>query len=117
VQPHDILNMSGASLSCSTQTRADVTEYKNRHGLASYDMALQHMLNELHKGRAHAGSDSDDGGARRMEDDDEEKEHVGQLFSCSDILKEDKAVKYWTGLKRPAFNWVRETLEEAVRNV
>ncbi len=109
--------MSGASLSCSAQTRVDVTEYKNHHGLASYDVALQHMLSELHDGQAHPGSDSDDGEARGMEDGDDEKERVGQLFSCSEILKEDKAIKYWTGLKRPAFDWAREALEEAVRRV
>ncbi len=112
-----IAHIMTTTLRLNKTTTDRLKEAKIALGLASQDDVVNYLLHQLGGGGAHAGSDSDDGEARGMEDGDDEKERVGQLFSCSEILKEDKAIKYWTGLKRPAFDWARKALEEAVRRV
>ncbi len=63
------------------------------------------------------GSDAEDGGAAPLDNEGREKSGRSQPISCAAVVKEPKAAKYWTGLSMPAFRWVLQALQDAVRTL
>ena len=107
--------MSKTTVELEKQVRDDLKEWKELHGLNSMSAAVAALLLGAHGG---AGGDDDDGDEGNMNigsDDDGEEERIPQLFSYRLLAKEAKALKYHTGLRPGAQDWLMAALREAVR--
>ncbi len=99
----------------SHRVKAMLKERKKKLGLKSMDEVLEQLLKE--PGDA---EDADDvvvarRKRARVAEEEEENERVPQLFSYETLAQEEKAIKYFTGLKQPCMDWVRKAMADAVR--
>jgi hypothetical protein len=106
--------MSSTSLSCSHDTRVRVKNYMARHGLGSYDAALAHMMDALDGPGAAPRQEAGRRRPRLDEEDDEENERLPALLSYALLSREPRALKYFTGLKPAALDWVMRELRRLV---
>ena len=110
-----IAHIMATTLRLNKSTTDRLKEAKIALGLGSQDDVVNYLLDECLGQGAQDGSDDDDDGSGAEDGDADENARVPQLVTCETLLAEEKAIKYWTGLKRPAFDWVLQALSEAVR--
>ena len=106
----------GASISCSHETRGRIKNYMARHGLATYDAALCRLLAESDGPQAPARPGAADRRPLLAVDDDEQNKKVPQLLSYALLSREERALKYFIGLKPAACDWVMRELCHVVRS-
>lgn len=98
----------------SKATSAKLESEARRRGLKSKD-ALIHVLLGLDGDNNEASGASS---ANEEDDDDEAQrkthQHEKQFFSYEDLAKEDAAMKYYTGLKPMARQWLWDMLKNLV---
>ena len=87
---------------------------KEQLGLRSLDEVILNLLGQHDRV---VGAVVDEGARRkraRVAEEEEENVRVPQLFSYETLAQEEKAIKYFTGLKQPCMDWVRKAMADAV---
>jgi DNA helicase IV len=103
------------TIKVSHRVKAMLKERKEKLGLKSADEVLEQLLKEPRD-----AEDADDvvvarRKRARMAEEEEENERVPQLFSYETLAQEEKAIKYFTGLKQSCMDWVMKVMVDAVR--
>ena len=88
---------------------------KERLGLRSTNDVVERLLKHYDDEVSPLVQEEEDGGLEAMEEEEEENERVPQLFSYETLAQEEKAIKYFTGLKQSCMDWVRKVMADAVR--
>lgn len=99
----------------STSTHTALKNAKERLGLKSVDDVIVHLLAYLRDDSDLRRDDSVRRKRSRDAEEDVEEEKVPQLISYDVLTREAKAVKWFTGMKQEAFDWVVRELQTAVR--
>jgi hypothetical protein len=96
------------------ETRDDLKNLKRSLGAKNMDGAVRFLIDAYN-------DDGDEGsGAFSAEDegdgsgDEVEEKRLPQVLFEAHVRLDSRALKYFTGLKRPAYVWARKRLEEAV---
>lgn len=99
----------------SKASRDALKNAKERLGLKSVDDVIVHLLGYLRDDSDLRRDDSAQRKRSRAGEEDVEEKKVPQLISYDVLTREAKAVKWFTGLKQEAFDWVVRELQTAVR--
>ena len=106
--------MSGASISCSHETRSWVKTYMTTHHLDSYDAALQHMRVAL-EGRGQQGvAKKPERAPSPVKKKKKEKQPRKQLMTWEDVSGNSEVMTYLTGLVEDARGWLIPKLVDQV---
>lgn len=106
--------MSKTTIDLEKSVRDELKRWKERHGHKSLSAAVAALV----RGDPDDGEGDDgSGGAGPMDgesDVDEGEERIPQLFSYRLLARDAKALKYHTGLRKGAQDWLMGTLRSAV---
>lgn len=107
--------MSKTTIDLERSVRDDLKQFKSANGHSSMSAAVADLLARAAGGGGDSGSD---GGPEAMDDGSDEEENDGrlpQLLSYKILSRNEKALKYFTGLRTGAKDWLMAALRSAVR--
>lgn len=107
--------MSKTTIDLERSVRDRLKDFKGVRGLTSMSAAVDELLNMVAGGGGDSGSD---GGPEAMDDGSDEEENDGrlpQLLSYEILSHNEKALKYFIGLRTGAKDWLMAALRSAVR--
>jgi molybdopterin converting factor small subunit len=96
-------------------TRDELKNLKRELGEKNLNDVIQALVEHYKARGAPVAEKDEDGGLEAMDEEEEENERVPQLFSYQTLAQEEKAIKYFTGLKQSCMDWVRKAMADAVR--
>lgn len=107
--------MSKTTIDLERSVRDDLKQFKSANGHSSMSAAVADLLARATGGGGDSGSD---GGPEAMDDGSDQEENDGrvpQLLSYEILSGNEKALKYFTGLRTGAKDWLMAALRLAVR--
>ena len=107
--------MGETTVKVETHVRDRLKNFKEARGLSSMSAAIDELLDMAAGGGGDSGSD---GGPEAMDDGSDQEENDGrvpQLLSYEILSGNEKALKYFTGLRTGAKDWLMAALRLAVR--
>ena len=106
--------MSLTKVDVEASTRDELKNLKKELGEKNLSDVIQALVDHYKGSGAAVAEEEDEGGLEEMEKDEEKNVRVPQLFSYETLAQEEKAIKYFTGLKQPCMDWVRKAMADAV---
>ncbi len=107
--------MSLTKVDVEASTRDELKNLKKELGEKNLSDVIQALVDHYKGPGAAVAEEEDEGGLEAMEEDEEENRRVPQLFSYETLVQEEKAIKYFTGLKQSCMDWVMKAMVDAVR--
>jgi hypothetical protein len=103
------------TIKVSKETKGELKEYKNTHGLASMDLVMRSLLEAASADIEAVRAANGDRSPVNEQIDDDGEVPVRQILYASEVIKNEEVVQYHTGLRRGAYLWLQKLMVDAVR--
>ena len=108
-----VLDPKGIEVSSATKEK--LLKIQEDESKSNMDLVIRELLHMCGHEDEDNAANSDEEDDEDVQDEDDGETPLRQMKFSKDLLRNEKALKYYTGLKRPTYQWTLQALKDAVR--